>query len=180
MPITITEALADIKTTAKRIESKRAFVLSYVGRPDGIRDPLDKDGGSVESIRREEQAIGDLEARIVSLRRGIQRANDATVVEVAGVQHSISDWLVWRRDVAPKRTEFLAKLRQTLASIRQNARQQGFNVIKPGETAEKQQDVVINVDEGALARDIEAMEKIKGDLDGVLSLKNATVQIVED
>ena len=155
MPITITEALADIKTTAKRIESKRAFILSYIGRPDGIKDPLEKDGGSVEAIRREEQAIGDLERRIVAMRSGIRRANDATLVEVLGSQRTISDWLAWRRDVAPRRREHLAKLRVALANIRDNSKRQGFGVLKPGDTAQQPQDVVINIDEASLAPEIE-------------------------
>ena len=179
MAITITEALADIKTTAKRIEKKREFILNFLARPDGIKDPLEKDGGSVESIKREEQAIGDLERRIVELRRGIQRANDATIVTVGSVGKSISEWLTWKRDVAPKRKEFLAKVRQTLSQIRESSRRQGHNVVPAGATVEKPQDVLVNISEGDLAAEIERLESTLGDLDGQLSLKNSTVPIIE-
>lgn len=42
MSITITEALAEIKTVAKRIEKKRDFIRAYLSRQEGVRDPLEK------------------------------------------------------------------------------------------------------------------------------------------
>jgi L-lactate utilization protein LutB len=179
MPITITEALADIKTTAKRIEKKREFILNYLARPDGVKDPLEKDGGSAEAIKREEQAVGDLEARVISLRRGISLANDRTTVEIAGMSRTISDWLTWRREVAPKRKEFLARVRSTVQTLRQQATKQGFQTLQPGQTATQPNDMVVNVSEQALAVDIERIETVLGELDGRLSLHNATVQIIE-
>ena len=55
MPITITEALAEIKTVGKRVEKKREFIKSFLARQDGIKDPLEKDGGSYQAIARERQ-----------------------------------------------------------------------------------------------------------------------------
>lgn len=179
MPITITEALAEIKTVGKRIEKKRETLLGFLGRQEGLKDPLEKDGGSIAFIARERQAVDDLEARIVVLRRGIQRANDGTPVTVGGITKTISDWLVWRRDVAPKRKEFLTKLRTGVQSGREQAKRAGVGFVGPGETASKPQDFVINVSETELALEIETMESILGELDGQLSLKNATVPIVE-
>ncbi len=40
-------------------------------------------------------------------------------------------------------------------------------------------DLLVNIDETALAREIEQFEDTFGQLDGQLSLKNATVTIVE-
>ena len=179
MPITITEALADIKTTAKRIEKKREFIVGFLARPDGVKDPLEKDGGSPEAIKREEQAIGDLESRIVALRRGIGLANDRTTVEVVGVSRTISDWLTWRRDVAPKRKEFLVRVRTVIQNLRSQATKQGFATLQPGQTATQPNDMVVNVSENDLGKEIERIEQILGDLDGKLSLHNATVMIVE-
>ena len=135
MPITITEALAGIKTVSKRIEKKREFILNYLARPDGIKDPLEKEGGSHEAIMREAQAVGDLESRIIALRRGIGLANDKTTVEVGGVSRSVTDWLTWRRDVAPKHKEFLARVSATVKQIRDTAKKQGFQTLTPGATA---------------------------------------------
>ena len=179
LPITITEALADIKTTAKRIEKKREFIVGFLARPDGVKDPLEKDGGSPEAIKREEQAIGDLESRIVALRRGIGLANDRTTVEVVGVSRTISDWLTWRRDVAPKRKEFLVRVATTIRNLRSQATKQGFATLQPGQTATQPNDMVVNVSENDLGKEIERIEQILGDLDGKLSLHNATVMIVE-
>src|SRR3954452_7996422 len=99
--ITITEALAELKTIDKRIEKKREFVLAYLLRQEMFKDPLEKDGGSVSAIRREMQAIGDLEERRITLRRAVQQANERNSVVVGKQVRTIADWLVWRREVAP-------------------------------------------------------------------------------
>lgn len=179
MSITITEALAEIKTIGKRMEKKREFIFQYIGRQDGLKDPLEKEGGSAALIAKEMQAVGDLETRIVALRRGIQRANDATQVTVAGQTKPISDWLIWKRDVSPKAKEFLTKMRVSINAARDQARKQGVSIVGPGEAAARPTDVILNVDEAALAKAIEAHEGALGDLDGQLSLKNATVMIAE-
>lgn len=182
MPLTITEALAEIKTIGKRVEKKREFVLGFLFRQEGLKDPLEKDGGSVEVIRRESQAIADLELRIIKLRRGIAKANDVTEVPIKDNVMTISDWLTWRRDVAPGAQQFLNQQRQRLSMLREQAKRGGMSVI--GATASistdaKPQDYVVNVDEADLARRIESMEELMGALDGQLSLKNATVMIEE-
>jgi hypothetical protein len=177
MAITITEALAEIKTVQKRIEKKREFIGGFLARQDGIKDPLEKDGGSFQAITRERQAIGDLENRIVTLRRGIQAVNESTTVTINGISRSIADWLVWRRDVAPGHQQFLGKLRASLNSVREQARKQGAALITTGSVADKPTDIVVNINEQDLAAEIEKLEDTLGQLDGQLSLKNATVPI---
>ena len=73
--MTITEALAETKTIDKRISKKRTFVTDYLFRQDALRDPLEKEGGSVAAIEATRQAIGDLEKRLVDIRRAIARAH---------------------------------------------------------------------------------------------------------
>jgi hypothetical protein len=182
--ITITEALAEIKTIGKRIEKKREFVQGYLYRQEGLKDPLEKDGGSIETIRRERQAINDLALRIIKLRRGIQHANDTTEVTVGTNVMSIADWLTWRRDVMPSEVHFLTALRARLGTMRDQAKRAGANVLAGAsaivQTDVKATDVIVNIDEGELAKDIEEMEEITGTLDGQLSLKNATILIEID
>lgn len=48
MALTITEALAEIKTVGKRVEKKREFIKAFLARQDGVKDPLEKDGGSFQ------------------------------------------------------------------------------------------------------------------------------------
>ncbi len=181
MGITVTEALAEIKTVGKRIEKKRQFINQYIARQDGVRDPLEKDGGSATVIKKERQAIGDLEDRIVSLRRGIQQANDETYVSLNGETRTISEWLTWRRDVAPARKQWLAQISSSLHQIRENAKRQGAAIVSASVTTGemKPTDIVVNVDERGVAEESETLEDTLGQLDGQLSLKNATIQIKE-
>lgn len=177
MPM-ITEALAEIKTIAKRITTKREFIGGYLARQEGVKDPLEKDGGSIAVIRQERQAIHDLESRIVALRRGIQHANETTVVTINGASRSIADWLTWRRDVVPSHRTFLLSVRDSLGRLRDKAKREGITVIPGGTPGEAQPtDFVVNIDERALAQEIEQLEDTLGQLDGQLSLVNATVPI---
>jgi DNA repair exonuclease SbcCD ATPase subunit len=178
-PITITEALAEIKTISKRLAKKQEFIRGYIARNEGIKDPLEKQGGSAKMIAEERQSITDLEDRVVALRRGIQRANENTTVTINGVSRSIADWLTWRRDVAPGRRTFLTSLQQTLNSVREQAKKQGSALVQAtAVTAETQpNDIIVNIDELEVSRAAEQLEDTLGTLDGQLSLKNATVVI---
>lgn len=177
--LTITETLAEIKTVGKRIEKKREFVGGYLARQEGVKDPLEKDGGSGAVIERERQAIADLEQRLIDLRRGIQMANDATPVTINGTTRYISEWLTWRRDIAPNQRTWLAAVRTALNNMRDKAKRDGHAVVSASvTTAEvKPTDLVVNIDEYALGKEIETIEDTLGQLDGQLSLKNATIMV---
>lgn len=175
--LTVTEALADVKTTGKRIEKKREFVKGFLCRQDAIRDPLHKEGGSTQAIESERQSITDLEKRIVELRRGIQLANEHETITLNGVTRSIADWLIWRREVAPGHQQFLNNMRATINNVREQAKRQGVSMVSPGSAPAQPTDIVVNVDERALATEMENLEQTLGSLDGALSLKNATVFI---
>jgi hypothetical protein len=177
MSLTITEALAEIKTIGKRIEKKRQFVNSFLYRQDAFRDPLEAQGGSRAAIIAERQSITDLEERVVILRRAIQQANERTVVTVGGNARTVADWLVWRREISAGQTAFINTLRSNINSVRAASLQKGFALKQPGDQATAGNDVVMNVDERALAQESEALEALLGALDGQLSLKNATVTV---
>lgn len=173
--MTITEALAEIKTLTKRIAKKREFVDRYLWRQEGNKDPLEKDGGSPEVLRRERQAIADLEQRIVDIRRAITYANLATDISVNGTTRSIYDWLTWRREVADGQRGFVSRVQSRITQMRQDAAQQQIKVVEG--RGENLTDVVVNVNEAELAEEAERLEEYLGTLDGLLSLKNATVTI---
>lgn len=181
MKITITEALAEIKTIGKRVEKKKEFISRYIGRQDGIRDPLEKDGGSIEALKRERQGIKDLLERLIYLRNGIQRANDTNTVTINGTTRTISEWLTWRRDVAPLERSLLNTLIGRMTDVHKTAKSQGNAVVSATALVGdlKPTDVIINIDEGELGAQSEALEDTLGQLDGQLSLKNATVFIGE-
>lgn len=178
MGITITEALAEIKTISKRLEKKREASFAFVARQEGIRDPLEKDGGSEAYIARERQGIKDLNTRLITLRRGIQRANDTTTISIGSTERTISEWLTWRRECSAGEQAYLTKLRHTISGVRDSAKRGGSLAGPPG-TVEKPTDWIININEQQLAKEIEHLEEVLGTLDGQLSLKNATTAIEE-
>ena len=174
--MTITEALAETKTIDKRIAKKRTFVTDYLFRQDALRDPLEKEGGSVAAIEATRQGIGDLEKRLVDIRMAIARANSVERVAINGHDMSIAEWLVWRRELAPGVQSFLGDLRSTLSRVRSEATKKGLSISEPGE-AKTASDIIVNINELGLAEEIEALEETLGVLDGQLSLKNATVMV---
>lgn len=175
---TITEALADIKTSLARIEKKRAVVSGFLGRDSRLRDPLEKEGGSQEFVRRERQAIYDLEEKIVRTRTAIQQANLATMVTIEGEERSLSAWLNWRREVAGPRQKFLQTMAAQVANLRQQAVRQGQQVKESVDgPVTATGDLIVSVSEADLAAAVDKLEKVLGTLDGRLSLINATTTI---
>lgn len=172
---TITEALAELKVIDKRIATKRGAITQYVVRQEMVKDPLEKDGGSVTYIERERQSIRDLEDQKVAIRRAIRAANVATEVTVIGVTRSISDWLVWRRDVSPNALGFIKSISDNLNRLRQDQLKKGVKVTTPDQATSE--DLLVNINEQKLAEEIEQHEATLGTLDGLLSLKNATITV---
>lgn len=179
MSTTITEALAEIKTIGKRIEKKRQSIATYLARDSRLKDPLEKDGGSAKFIASERQGISDLESRIVAIRTAIQRSNLATVATIGNRTLSVSEWLTWRREVSAGAQQFLASLNNGVRSVREKAQKEVVRSVgAEGTIEQKALEVVVNVDEKVLLEEQENLEKTLGELDGRLSLLNATT-IVE-
>jgi hypothetical protein len=177
MKITITEALAEIKTIGKRLSTKREFVGQYLARQEGLKDPLLSEGGSVQVIRETRQSIIDLQTRIIRIRRAISEANASAELTLAGVTRSIAEWLVWRREVAEDQLQFLRNLRSTVNTMRDQAIKKGWAVVSKESDVQSNTDLIVNINELELSKDIEGTERVLGDLDGQLSLKNATTMV---
>lgn len=175
--LTVTEALAEIKTLAKRIERRRESILPYLWRQKAVTDPLaeDVEGGSREFIKRERQAAGDLELRWVQLRTAIQRLNLTEKITIDGDERTIADWLTWRKEVMPGQRDYLLKLRSAMNKLQQEATSKQVGVINIDQSdSAKYTDVMTNISMVDLAADIEHIELVVGTLDGQLSYKNAT------
>jgi len=172
MGVTITEALAEIKTINKRLVKKREFVLSHTVRSDKMVDPLEKDGGSDKVLSQERQAITDLEDRVVRLRSAINGSNQSTTLTVGGKTRPVADWLIWRREVMPAYQKFLVRMNANIHSEREG---QSYSRTMNGN--EDTAGVIVNVDEKALGTEAETLEEILGNLDGQLSLLNATTGV---
>lgn len=177
MSITITEAMAEIKLINAKVDKKKQFILTFLARQDGVKDPLEKQGGSYKSIQSEMQAIADLHQRLVNIRTAINEANAKAVVTVLDKTQTVAQWLVWKRDIAPKLKDLLSSLQSNLASLRKQARQRGENVVGNSSEASSPADIVVNLDEKALADQIEKAQEMTDLLDGKLSLHNATVTV---
>ncbi len=175
METTITEALAEIKTINARIAKKQEAVTRYLARDARLRDPLEKDGGSISFVRRERQAIGDLEERIVAIREAIQHSNLENTLAINGVERSIAGWLNWRREVSEGQRRFLGQLTQNIAGVRQKCLKEGYQVVE--KESDRQGDIVVALNEQKLTEETEAIETTLGVLDGKLSLLNATTTI---
>lgn len=174
--MTITEALAELKTLGKRIEKKQQFVLDFLLRQDFIKDPLQDEGGSPAAVETAQQSIHDLRKWATKIRLAIQKVNLETDISIQGETRSIAEWLVWRREIAPGVQMFLGNMRQRIQQARNEAQKQGIAVRAAAE-AGKPNDLIVNIDEQVLAAKAEEIENVLGTLDGQLSLKNATTLI---
>ena len=176
MRITITEALAEVKTIGKRMEKKREAIREYLGRDVRLRDPMESSGGSREYIRRERQALRDLGTRLLNLRQAIQETNLSTELSINGTTRRLASWLNWRRELAEAEGVYLRLLNMSIKSVREKIQKEGRSVVSSEADAGKE-DVIINLDEAALHEEIEAHETLVGTLDGKLSYLNATTVI---
>jgi len=176
--ITITEALAEIKTIGKRLSKRRQFVMDHLVRVDRMKDPHEDKGGSKKVIEQELQGIKDLEGRIVGIRSAINKANQTTELTIGKITRSIADWIIWRREVSAGEKQFLSVMREAINKTRGQRIGLQMPIRAAGSPADIQESgFEINLDEKHLAEDIEAIEEVLGSLDGKLSLLNATTTI---
>lgn len=170
--LTITEALADIKTINARLATHWDFVSNRLARPAQVKDPLEKDGTTTDAaVRQHRQAARDLRTRIVKLRSAIAQVNQAELLTIDGLTRSIADWIVWRREVAPGAKNELNQLSKSIDQLRAQARSKGGNL---KDQSNEPADIILHISETELVQEREHLEKVLGTLDGLLSLKNAT------
>ena len=174
--ITITEALQEVKTIDARIQKKKEFIFNFLFRQNNQRDPHEKDGGSASLIAKERQSINDLLERKITIRNAINVANAENSITIKDQSRTISEWLVWKRDVAPTLKAVLNETAARLQSMRQDVSRKGLTVTQNA-PAEVTLDVIVNVNEAELAKQIENLEETLSTLDGQFSLKNATIKI---
>jgi len=174
--MTITEALAEIKTIGKRLEKKKEFVMTYLGRVAMVKDPHEKSGGSEVLITKEKQAFSDLLDNVIRLRTAIQRKNLDSPVTICDVTRTLAEWIVWKREVYPAHKVLLDQMAANIAAMRKKAFDSN-QVLRREGTEGGDRDILIMVNEKALADERERLEQIFGELDGQLSLKNAVLSI---
>lgn len=181
--ITITEALQEIKTVGNRLKKKRVAIGTYLARDKRVIDPLASDGGSEKYITQERQSITDLETRIINIRTAIQNSNLSSSLTVGDKTRKVAEWLVWRREVAEDSRAFLVSLTNGINNLRNELQKKGGRLvgaavaINEGNNANDPPQMIVNVNEKELLNEQENMEQVLGELDGKLSLFNATTTI---
>ena len=120
--------------------------------------------------------MSDLQARVMKIRAAIQKSNLENTITISGYTKSISEWLTWRKEVAPNHLSFLNSLFTNIQNVRKQALQRGAQIVK-GTEQEGLNDLIVNLDETVLQKERDDVQKILGELDGQLSLKNATINI---
>ena len=175
---TITEALAELKTLDKKIESSKKFVMDYSVRQGTTIDPLDDEGGSDKVIPQKMQSIDNLLERKIAIRKAINASNQNAVVEINKVKRTVEEWLIWKRDVYQKEMAFLESLQRKIVDARSQCVAKGMTLRDDGGQPSKVTEVSSFIKESNLQRRIEETREIYGVLDGKLSLFNATTTIL--
>jgi|SRR5208337_773954 len=176
--MTITEALAELKTINKRLLTKRNSTLQFVARDIRAKDPLEREGGSVEFLKRERQGIADLEKRFVLIRTAIQKSNLETLTSIGGHIMSVAEWLTWRREISSGSREYINILQSNIKGLRDKMQKEGRSLVSADkESSGGPADVVVHLNEKELIEEIEVFDTLLGELDGRLSLLNATTTI---
>lgn len=174
--ITITEALAEIKLINEKIAKRRYYVLDNLVRVRQLADPLASKGGTSAVIASEVQSIADLETRLAKIRTAIMNANLVNTAEVGGQTLSIYEWLVWKREVAQNRRSFYEQIyNQTKRKLEEAQRQPQVYKGDNGQASLVEMEASLPyMDFATKHSDVADM---LNKLDGVLSLKNATILI---
>jgi hypothetical protein len=177
--MTITEALAEIKLINSKLEKKRVRVLDNLVRYSHQPDPFAHEaGGSHGYLNAEVQSIAALEENIGKIRAAIMSANLLHTAEVMGKTKTIYEWLVWKRDVANNIKIFFlqvyVKSKERIEYMRKNPHTVGQPSAEVDPELSK---VVPSLNYVEFSKKHEEVCDILSKLDGVLSLKNATIVV---
>jgi hypothetical protein len=174
--MTITEALSEVNLVKKKIEHKKKEVLGLLVKPQHAKDLYAEEGGTKIHVSKELQSIGDLEIRLVKLRSAISLANIEHDITIGEFTRPIHDWLTWKREISKDQMAFINTIVSTVKTTldRSNAQPQCYE-----DTEGKKHIVVIEsmIDYPEMIRHQEKLATIFENLDGQLSLKNATIVI---
>lgn len=174
--ITITQALAEVRTLKERIAKQAEFVQANAAYASNMVDPHARSGGSHEVIRRARQSISDMQERIILLRTSISLANAQSTITIGGITRTINAWLVWKREVGPDVRRYQADLRRAVDTRRNAVANEVHRINQQrgqGETLKV--DLVVAFNEAELNDEIGHFEQVWGELDGELSMVNSRI-----
>jgi hypothetical protein len=179
MKITITEALAELNLIDKKITKKNQFITDNLYRYSHQTDIYKNDGGAKKLIEQEKQSIKDLENRKEKIRAGILKANMDNTIKIDKEKKTIYEWLVWKREIAANQINRLKDFYNSLNKANNDFKtspkfyknEEGENIIS---------ELIPHMDLNELQKEFEEKQEIYDKLDGLLSLKNATIVIELD
>lgn len=174
--LTITEALSEVNLVKKKLEHKKKNALTLLTKPDHLPDVYAAQGGSAAFLKSETQSIDDLYRRLIRIRSAISKANIENDITLGGRTLSIHDWLTWKREVSKDETSFInTVVSMTKAQIEEVGKNP--RVFEDAEGKKQLLKVQSNVDYPAFIKKQEEMAVLFEQLDGKLSLKNATIVV---
>lgn len=174
--VTITEALAELKTIDSKISSTEDFLQQYSFRQGSSIDPLADEGGSDKVIPQRMQALKDLLERKVTIRSAVNNKNAETPLEVCGITRTVAEWIIWRRETFKREVMAFQKILGHVQEARRVCIEKSFTFIE-GAQPSKVTEVSCFVSEAGLSDKIEQLREIESTLDGKLSMLNATTTV---
>lgn len=166
--VPITKALSRVGTIQARLNARTQNVLAYACRSEKHTDPIKEEGGSPAYVRKNLDALRDLENNLVTIRSAVQRANFDNRLTVCGQTRTVQQWLNWRQEVLPHRKAFLETL---LTRVESERRQLGLRGQKEAE------DLHVNFPEEKMREELTTLIDIENTLDEELSVYDATVMV---
>lgn len=174
--LTVTEALAETKLIGNKIAKKRAVVLANATRFSHVADPFANDGGGASVLKREMQAIDDLNTRLVAIRLAIADANLGTKLKIGTVERTVTGWLAWRKEVATADASFWGGIAATLERATKQV-ETNPPAYKDETGKVKLSELIYNVQADSINANAQAVQEVLDVLDGKLSLLNATTVV---
>ena len=164
--VSVTKALARIKTIESRLDQKRENVGAYAARDASRVDPIKEEGGSPAYVGRLLNSIRDLESDLVGVRTAIQKSNFENKLTVCGETKTVQEWLNWRREVLPARKMFLNDILRGVDMDRRHLARR-----------DRPDDLKVHFSEEQMREELAKLVEIEKTLDEELSVYNATVTV---
>ena len=180
--LTVTEGLAEIKLTHKKLASVTENARQYVVHPASQLDPLAKSGGSTKYIKEQLDSLNGLSDYLVQLRSAIAASNMGTLFTIRGVTKTVQQWLEWKREAGPKKLEALHEILEKIQTSREDAaRHAAISSARSSAVVQQAtilpEGVTVNLDESALLKEIQELEELLAVIDGQLNQVNAQTKI---
>lgn len=177
--LTITEALAELRTIEKRLAKKRDFVKHNLHRPEQVADVFLDDGGMEAVVLREMQSIGDLEERAIRIRDAITASNQVTGLVVGEKSRTVHQWLVWKREIVSHQISLRQAISSELVRAEQGIRDKVYRVQRgsDGPVEELPVRMVYALPRKRIMEELDEIETTLGQLDGKLTLSNSRTEI---